>query len=349
MLPHVIIDSHVHLWPGSAANEARHAWMSGDPAQWKEQLLSDYQLGTDHDTSVSGIVYVETDRRYTAPKSGEEMEVEKWAAGPLEEIAFLREMVEHAPERGMLLGLVPWAPMDQPTAVLERYLDVAEKRAGSQAWKCVKGFRFLLQAIVDQDKFEALVLGETFKANLRLLGERGFLFEVGVDQRSGGTRQLEAVAKAMQQAQSGVALESHRITFVINHLCKPDFSRSKDERAFADWHDAISTMAECPRTFMKLSGAFSELPLDMKSTTQIAEHMIPWVRHVLDTFGADRIMFGSDWPVCTFRGPAQEKSWVSWRDVVKSMLQNPSLALDDVSQDRIWSATAVEAYHLSQR
>nr|POE79997.1 l-rhamnono-gamma-lactonase [Quercus suber] len=348
MRSHSIIDSHVHLWPASAANEASHAWMTGDPAQWKQQLLQEYQLGTDHDTSVAGVVYVETDRRYTIPEPEEAWDVERWAIGPLEEVAFLRELVETAPDGEMLMGLVPWAPMNQPSAVLERYLDLAEKCAGTKTWKRVKGFRFLLQAILEQESFEALVLGETFVDNLRLLGERGFLFEVGVDQRSGGAWQLEAVARTMRSAQSTAADESDRIAFVINHLCKPDFSGLKGEQEFTRWQEAISSMAACPKTFMKLSGAFSELSADMQSTAQFAEHLLPWVRHTLDTFGASRIMFGSDWPVCTFRGPAQEKSWMSWKQVVELILQNPSLALNDVDKKRIWNATAAEAYNISK-
>lgn len=98
---------------------------------------------------------------------------------------------------------------------------------------------------------------------------------------------------------------------------------------------------------MKLSGAFSELGTDRLSTSSaatIADRMKPWLDHVFECFQPDRIMFGSDWPVCNVRGPATEDSWTVWKDVVQTVLDQRGLSSEE--QEMIWSGTALTAYRL---
>lgn len=243
----------------------------------------------------------------------------------------------------LLLGLVPWAPIDQPTATLERYLSLAEQRAGTETWSLVKGFRFLLQAIIDQATFERLVHSEHFLANLQLLGRRGLSFDIGVDQHSAGIWQLEAIAIAMERAHTGM-FDNGKISFIINHLCKPDFSSHSPD--FERWCKSISAMARCSRTYMKLSGGFSELPSGLSSTKDIAEHVKPWVKQIFESFGPSRVMFGSDWPVCNVNGPKGEDSWSAWKDVVELIMGDHSYGLTEADKERVWSGTAAEAYRL---
>ncbi|KAK5121331.1 hypothetical protein LTR85_005497 [Meristemomyces frigidus] len=335
MAPQGIIDSHVHLWPKETSSEDSHAWMTpADMPLAKPHLLNDYyqaskqEGASDPDVVVNGVVYIETDVRYDRPNG----DISTWAKGTLDEILFLRDIVEgRYGERdgGVLLGLVPWAPMDQPTSVLTEYLVLAKDMAGPQAWPRVKGFRFLLQAIVEQPKFEKLTSSTDFIANLKLLGKRGFSFDVGVDQHSGGVWQLEAMAKAMEMAHEGVP-EKEKLCFIINHLCKPDFSDRGHQ--FDRWCDAVRSMSKCSKTYMKLSGAFSELPSEIRSTNAIAAHLKPWLTHVLECFGSGRVMFGSDWPVCNVNGPAGESSWIAWKDVVDSILHDQAYGLSDSDQ-----------------
>lgn len=351
MAPISIIDSHVHLWPESMSNEDGHTWMTPGMPLAKQHVLSDYckasqqeaTLNSPKEYLVEGVVYVETDVRYAAPSR----DLAVWAKGPLDEIRFLRCIVEGEHGDGdseMLKGIVAWAPVDQSPAVLEEWLDVAERTAGPQSWARFKGFRFLLQAIHDQTKFETLLHSKDFIQNLRILGQRGFAFDVGVDQRSGGIWQLEKVCKAMETAHEGVPKE-RKVTFIINHLCKPDFEAN--EEAFSRWKTAIEDMSRLDNTYMKLSGAFSELPNGLTTTDSIATKVKPWVQHVLQCFGAKRVLFGSDWPICNVAGPKGEQSWVSWRDVVKAILDDEGLALAEEAKEWIWKKTAQEAYRLN--
>ncbi|KAK1066046.1 L-rhamnono-gamma-lactonase [Friedmanniomyces endolithicus] len=251
----------------------------------------------------------------------------------------------------MLLGVVPWAPMHQPPRVLEKYLNLAQERAGLDTWRRVKGFRFLLQFYHDPAKFRELVLIADFIANLKLLGKRGFSFDMGVDQHRAGVWQLEMMSEAMHRAQEG-AKEGEKVIFIVNHMCKPNYedvssqSIDKPGEAFNEWCNAISAMASCSRTYMKLSGQFSELPPGSESIKDIAESIRPWVNHGLSCFGPRRTMFGSDWPVCNVNGPLAGNSWVAWRDVVEMALADPDINLSELDRDWVWSKTAAEAYRI---
>lgn len=114
------------------------------------------------------------------------------------------------------------------------------------------------------------------------------------------------------------------------------------------WCAQIQRFAAYPKVYMKLSGGFSELGrerLAMTSAQQLASRMKSWLNQVFDAFPVGRIMFGSDWPVCNVRGPATEKSWSVWREVVSIALEQEGLD-DDYSAERIWSETAKEAYRI---
>lgn len=100
------------------------------------------------------------------------------------------------------------------------------------------------------------------------------------------------------------------------------------------------------KTYMKLSGAFSELPpLSADANPDIAslvERLKPWTDVVFDAFGAERVMFGSDWPVCTIGGGGNDVSWTRWRDVVDGILKKRALTNEE--NDGIWGRVAVKAY-----
>ncbi|PNS17338.1 hypothetical protein CAC42_7021 [Sphaceloma murrayae] len=350
-----IIDSHIHLWPVSAANPDGHAWMVAVPQLAKQHILSDYRKAARQDLpagySVEGVVYVETDRQYTSDTS---RPIEQWAKGPLDEIRFLRSIVEgdaRETHADLLKGIIPWAPLDQGPEVFEQWIDLAKRTAGEQTWSRIKGFRFLLQAITERAKFEQLVLSQAFTDTLKAFSkeDRNFVFDVGIDAHSGGLWQLEAWVKVLEQVNGrgqGV------VKFVMNHMCKPDMTESHTPGArgspqFMSWAESIRAFASYPRVYMKLSGAFSELSngvVDTVSAEEIAKRIKPWTDVVFEAFGPERIMFGSDWPVSNVRGPAGEDSWTIWKDVVDVIVQQRDLS--DDAQHRIWTGTAREAYAL---
>ncbi|MFC3804323.1 amidohydrolase family protein [Cohnella sp. GCM10012308] len=77
---------------------------------------------------------------------------------------------------------------------------------------------------------------------------------------------------------------------VIDHIAKPRIA----EGAMEPWADQIAELASHANLYCKLSGMVTEADHERWK----AEQFIPYVRHVLACFGPDRVMFGSDWPVC---------------------------------------------------
>lgn len=226
-----LIDSHVHLWPASAANPEGHRWMKEGELLTKQHILDDYYQaihknnGDESTPFVRGIIYIETDRRLLSPNGGA---LSVWAHQAVEEIKFLRQIVEGqgtaertytAGDAEKLVGIVLWAPVNMGPAVFEEWLKLAKDTAGETTWDVVKGFRFLLQGITDQLEFEKLVLSDDFIATMRLFRAKGrnFSFDVGVDQHSGGVWQLEAMVKVIERVHEGVP-EDEKVTFILSAL-----------------------------------------------------------------------------------------------------------------------------------
>lgn len=104
-------------------------------------------------------------------------------------------------------------------------------------------------------------------------------------------------------------------------------------------------LSKCNNTFMKLSGCFSEMPDSLKkaSVDDIFLALQPYLVVILATFGPFRIMFGSDWPVCTV---GVDDAWKKWKLVVQRFCQLASLSQDE--QIMIWSGTAIKAYGIKE-
>jgi L-rhamnono-1,4-lactonase len=104
------------------------------------------------------------------------------------------------------------------------------------------------------------------------------------------------------------------------------------------------TLSKCRRTYMKLSGCFSELPdqLKQRPAHDIFSAILPWLAVVVAAFGPGRIMFGSDWPVCTVG--VGDDAWTKWHKIVDMVCDLAGLSAED--QAMLWSGTAKEAYKI---
>ncbi|MFJ5112467.1 amidohydrolase family protein [Streptomyces sp. NPDC088551] len=80
------------------------------------------------------------------------------------------------------------------------------------------------------------------------------------------------------------------LTFVLDHLGKPPIAAGATE----PWAGLVRELAARPNTVCKLSGMVTEAAWD----SWTAEGLRPYADTVLDAFGPERLMFGSDWPVC---------------------------------------------------
>lgn len=160
-----ILDSHIHLWPSTATSSDDHAWMTPGLFLAKRHGVSDYAAATAAGTAQqqpAGFVYVETDRylpsaslSVAADASAEDTEAQlrAWARAPLEELAFLKRVVEGAGAEGdgagaedgeKVKGLVIWAPFLVEERVFGVYLGMARRALGERAWGRVVGFRYVI-------------------------------------------------------------------------------------------------------------------------------------------------------------------------------------------------------------
>jgi L-fuconolactonase len=128
-----------------------------------------------------------------------------------------------------------------------------------------------------------------------------------------------------------VPLLSERIPnlkMVLDHLAKPPIK----DKQMSPWSDQLKAAAENPNVYGKISGLNTAAAPDWS-----ADDLKPYVDAALDGFTADRLMFGSDWPVCLLAGDYAQV----WRETNK-VLNTYSHA----EKDAILGGTAAQFYKL---
>lgn len=121
---------------------------------------------------------------------------------------------------------------------------------------------------------------------------------------------------------------------VYDHCMKPqirDYRASKD--IFSHWAVGMSQLADETRGCCKFSGIVTEA-----GDGWTIDDLRPFVEHVLGAFGADRVMWGSDWPVCRTQAEYDE-----WYDIAQDLTQGLSKA----DRTEIFGGTAARFYRLS--
>ncbi len=127
-----------------------------------------------------------------------------------------------------------------------------------------------------------------------------------------------------------VAERIPELRMVIDHIAKPLIAA----RRMDGWAEDMEAASRIPRVYCKLSGMITEDdPRGWK-----AEHLRPYVQRVLSLFGPDRLMFGSDWPVCTLAG--------TWKEVLAASTQAVGPLGVEV-REKLLGRTAERFYGLS--
>lgn len=223
-MPPKILDTHIHLWPSTSLTPTDHAWMTSPTHPLaKRHGPKDYLHTTSNSPHPpSSFIYVETDRFLPTPSppSLDAEALREWAHQPLEEVRFLRRIVEGAAgesdgvsvsvgeeqekekEMSMVKGVVIWAPFHLPSAAFQTYLRIAQEEAGPELWRKVVGFRYLLQG-KGEGEVSRLVRSEEWIGNLVALREglsgRGWSFDVGIDVHRDGWEVLSEVGGMIER------------------------------------------------------------------------------------------------------------------------------------------------------
>lgn len=120
---------------------------------------------------------------------------------------------------------------------------------------------------------------------------------------------------------------------VIDHCMKPQL-RDHSQANFQFWADGMSRLAKDTNAYCKLSGLVTEADSDWS-----LEVIKPYTDHLLDTFGAERIMWGSDWPVARLRCEYEE-----WYKLSQQLTSH----LTDKEKRQVFAATATDFYRLQE-
>ena len=118
--------------------------------------------------------------------------------------------------------------------------------------------------------------------------------------------------------------------FVIDHIAKPGIKN----KSIDDWKNGIEEIAKHQNVYCKISGFLTEA--DWKNWK--AKDFTPYIDVVVNAFGTERIMFGSDWPVCLVAA-----SYKEMLDIVKDYFS--SFTKDE--QDKFFGGNAINFYNLN--
>lgn len=188
------------------------------------------------------------------------------AAGDSRETQNLLELAEGNP---CILGVVGW--LDLANSSVEEELDAL---VGSQRGKWLVGIRHQTH---DESDPDWLIRPEVLRG-LECVAAVGLSFDLLIRPRE------------LPAAQS-LAAALPKLKLIVDHVAKPPVNGSRVD----EWETGIFSLAAFPNTFCKLSGLVTEAaPLGQWNTALLE----PYFLHALSAFGAERCLFGSDWPVC---------------------------------------------------
>ena len=176
----------------------------------------------------------------------------------------------------------------------------------------VVGYRRILHVVDDE-----LSQTDAFRANIRKLGSRDLTFDMCFL-----ARQLP-IATALAKS-----CETTRL--ILNHCGVPDIAGG----GFEPWKKDISELAECPNVVCKISGLLAYCAPGTASKDTIS----PYIDHVINAFGADRLVWGSDWPVVNMANGLSD-----WLSVTRAILGEMS----NDEAEKIANGTASRIYATS--
>lgn len=208
-----------------------------------------------------------------------------------------------ADQHAFIAGVVGWIDMDAPDALAQ----LAHLARHPQ----LLGIRPMIQDIADP----GWMLREELAPVYRELIARGLRFDALVK-----PPHLDALLTLLQRYPE--------LPVVIDHGGKPDIAGA----AFAPWADRMQALAQQTRACCKLSGLLTEA-----GPGAGADELRPYVEHLLQCFGPERLMWGSDWPVLNLAG-----DYPQWLALTQALLVD----LDDTARDAIMGGTAARFYGL---
>lgn len=219
----------------------------------------------------------------------------------LEETKFLLDLAD---KNDFIKGVVGWVDLRD-----KNIEDTLEKYSNH---KKLKGFRHVVQGEADHN----FLLRPDFLRGISALSTYNYTYDILVFPHQLGSV-LEFIKRFPNQK------------FVIDHIAKPYIK----DGFFDGWASQMTAIAKQENVFCKVSGMITEA--DYNSWTQV--ELQKYLELVFTTFGNDRIMFGSDWPVCLVAGNYQQ---------VKEIVTNFINDFSEAEQKAIMGENTIKFYNL---
>jgi L-fuconolactonase len=213
--------------------------------------------------------------------------------------------LKNAAKHDFIKGVVGWTDL-RSSSVEERLNHYAQ-------FEKMKGFRHVLQG----EKDRAFMLQPSFMNGISLLKKYNFTYDILIfpDQLQ---HSLELVKAFPTQP------------FVIDHIAKPYIK----DKNISEWQKDIKAIAEQENVYCKISGMVTEADW----TQWKKEDLTPYMDVVVEAFGTNRIMYGSDWPVCLVAGPYEK---------IAGLVKDYFAAFSATEQELFFGGNAIKFYNLN--
>jgi len=216
-----------------------------------------------------------------------------------------RWLLDLADENDEIRGITGWAPIAGPEfpGVMEEFDGRAKLKA--------------LRHVIQGERDENYILREDFNSGIRALEGSGLVYEILIYERH-LPQTIEFVDRHPNQL------------FVLDHLAKPLIATGVME----PWAAQMRELGKRENAWCKVSGMVTEA--DWNAWT--SETLKPYIDVAVEAFGPQRLMAGSDWPVCLV-ACSYERWWQVLREYFSSFSQQ--------EQERIFGENAAELYDLA--
>lgn len=264
-----IIDCHQHLWD---LEKFKLNWIKPGTLLGRSYVMKDY-LAAIEGTGIQHAIYMEVDMDATQQQAEAEHLIEICSSGK-------------APTIGAVVSGRPAA---------ETFAKYVEAFRGSR-W--IKGIRQVLHGSAPA----GYCLQDAFVKGIRLLGELNLSFDLCLR-----PKELSDGATLAERCPG--------TRFIVDHCGNADpeaffkagdplLAEAKVDHDADGWRRDMERLAARPNVICKISGIVARVPKEWS-----AADLAPIVNHCLDTFGPERVVFGSDWPVCLNGAPLT--AWVA--------------------------------------
>lgn len=220
----------------------------------------------------------------------------------IQEAGFIQAMAD---KDSRLSGIIAHLP-------LEKGVSVEADIANLKHFRNLRGIRRLIET----ERNPAFCLEPQFLAALKLLPKHDLSFDICVKHWA-LTYAIELVKRCPD------------VSFVLDHIGKPDIKNGLRQ----PWWGQIKELSALPNVVCKVSGVITEAnhaawkPADVK----------PYVAHVIDSFGFDRVMYGSDWTVSELT-----HAYPDWVQIIDEIIAGAS----DAERRKLYRETAIRTYRL---